>query len=407
MGIELALMQADGGGGFFGSFIWIIMFILLSVLYPRMMVQQIILKLDNLHSNIQKMAVTAKGHVIKKLGKHPSKEVRESVNDFMEFFAIDPVSVDPFGIVRKIEFVSDLAEKRFKYFVKQIAPKMGEEHKSNLIMGLSGSIMLHQISKIVKHFIELIRKTKNIQLAMIIQLQMPFIERIVKALAKGTEAMTNGWPIGDTIGPLIAAELIGSSKAKDQADKDIIVCRKKLAGKNVIIVKARGPGVRLGKLGRSVENMVRREKLSKIITIDASAKLEGEKTGTIAEGVGVAIGGTGVDKSQIENLAVEKDVPLDTIIVKMSSEEAMMPMRKEILNSITRVIGLVEKRIAETTGGGSVLIMGVGNTCGVGNDGKDAENAKVDIKKTLDMLKKRGDFDEELKKKGFLSEWFG
>ena len=55
------------------------------------------------------------------------------------------------------------------------------------------------------------------------------------------------------------------------------------------------------------------KKIAKIITIDAAAKLEGERTGTIAEGVGVALGGIGVDRTYIENVAVKRKIPLDSI----------------------------------------------------------------------------------------------
>ena len=141
------------------------------------------------------------------------------------------------------------------------------------------------------------------------------------------------------------------------------------------------------------------------MTIDAAAKLEGEKTGTIAEGVGVAIGGPGVDKSYIENLAVQKDIPLDTIIVKMGQEEAIMPMKQEVMSSINSVINLIEKNIKETPEKGSIIIVGVGNSTGIGDNKKAAELAKTKIKKTLEFLKKRGDLEDE-KKSGKFNKWF-
>jgi hypothetical protein len=389
---------------FLGTFVWIFAIILLSFLYPRIMLQQILIKLDQIYREIENMTIAAKRHIIRKINSKISKEIKESINNFMEFFAIEPVSLDPFGIIKKIEFISDLSEKRFKYFVKQIAPKLDEESKANLMMGLAGAIALNQLGKILRHFTELIRKTKSLQLAMVLQMQIPFIERLAKAFSKGTEALINGWCIGDSIGPLIAAELIGNSKVK-RTEYETVICRKKIRGKDVIIVKAMGPGGRLGKLGKTVERIVKREKIAKIITIDAAAKLEGERTGSVAEGVGVAIGGIGVDKSYIENLAVEHDIPLDSIIIKMSQEEAIMPMKQEVLNSVGKVISLVEKNIDETQGKGKIIIVGVGNSSGVGDSGKEAEKAKNNIKKVLAILKKRGDL--EGKQKGGISGWFG
>ncbi len=403
MHAQFMLAQA-GGFDPFSILIWIVFLLFFYPLSQYMMVKQILLKLDQVHSMVEGMSLTAKRHIIRKINRNVSKEVKDSLHAFMEFFAIEPVSLDPYGIVKKIEHIGNLEEKRFRHFVGEIAPHLNEEEKANMVMGLSGAVTLHQVAKIIKHYYELIKKTKNLQMAMIIQMQIPLIERLVKALAKGTEAMTNGWPIGDTIGPLIAAELIGNGKTQLMYDETTI-CRKKLKGRDVIVMKARGPGGRLGKLGRSVEDILKREKIAKVVTIDAAAKLEGEKTGTIAEGVGVAIGGAGVDRNYIENLSVQHDISLDTVIVKMGNEEAIMPMRPEVLGAATRVMSLVEKRIAETKARGKIIVIGVGNSCGVGDSGKAAEEAKAMIKKNIVMLKKRGDFSE--KESSGISSWLG
>ena len=103
-----------------GNFLWIFIIIGLSIMYPRMMTQQILLKLDQVYFMVEDLNAKAKKHIAKKIGKDVSKDVKESINHFMEFFAIDPVSLDPYGIVKKIDFINELAEKKFKYFVKQI-----------------------------------------------------------------------------------------------------------------------------------------------------------------------------------------------------------------------------------------------------------------------------------------------
>jgi len=269
------------------------------------------------------------------------------------------------------------------------------------VAALEAAISLHQIEKIIRHFVELMRKTKNLQLAMILQMQLPFIEKIARALLKGTEAFANGWPIGDSIGPLVAAHMIGDSRL-NIFDDETLFSRVKIKGKNVVIVKAKGPGGTVGKLGKLVESIIKKQKISKIITIDAAGKLEGEKTGGIAEGVGVAIGGTGVDKSYIENISVQNNIPLDGFVIKMSPEEAYMPMKKEVLSSIPKMIQFVEKNIANTKG--NVLLIGVGNTVGVGNNKKDAEKAEKLVNDVLAILKKR---KEERKKKSKWSWFFG
>ncbi|MEM7825209.1 MAG: DUF1512 family protein [Candidatus Aenigmatarchaeota archaeon] len=371
-----------------GTIIWVVLLLIMIFLGPRLMFYQIFWKLDQAANMFESLTVGAKRIVLRKVSKNPTKELKDSINHFLEFFVIEPVSLDPYGIIRKIEHIHVLSEKKFKYFVKNIAPQMNPEEQANLIMGLSGAISLNQIAKIVRHFVELIRKTKNLQLALLLQLQLSLIERISQALLKGTEALTNGWPIGDSIGPLVAAKIIGSTKTKE-IEEDVLMSRKKIKGRDVLVLKAKGPGGRLGKLGRAVDKLIRKEKIAKVITIDAAAKLEGEKTGSIAEGIGVAIGGLGVDRAYIEDITTRKNIPLDSIVIKMSQEEAILPMKQEILHSTPRVMKLVEDNIARTSEKGKIILVGVGNTSGVGNDKKAAEDAEIQIKKNIEMMKQR------------------
>jgi len=338
--------------------------------------------------------------VLRKIPNGSSKKVRNALNNFLEFFVIQPVSLDPFGIIRKFEHLLLLAEKRFKYFVGRIAPELSEEERQNLIMAISGTMNLYQIQKNLRHFIEFIKKTRNLQYALLLQMQLPLLKRISKALHKGVEAFVNGWSVGDSIGALVAAHLIGDSPVKE-IEEDTLVAEREIEGKRVIIIKAKGPGGRLGKIGRAVEKVLKRRRVSKIITIDAALKLEGERTGSVAQGIGVAIGGIGVDKAYIENLATKYDIPVDSIIIKMSQEEAIMPMKKEILEACDKVLEMVREDIKETKGR-TVLIVGVGNSCGVGNNKKEAEEAKKRIAEVYEKLKSReGYFEEEVKKRWY------
>ena len=109
-------------------------------------------------------------------------------------------------------------DERFDAFVDEVAPKAGKEEKENIKGGLSGAISLHGIAKIVRHYVELIRKTKNLQLAMVLQMQLPLIERIAVALLDGTEALSNGWPIGDSMGPFAVASMIGDARVREDRE---------------------------------------------------------------------------------------------------------------------------------------------------------------------------------------------
>ena len=396
----LALMQVGGGGFDFNTILfYMFFFLIMPILYLRMNYWQSLLKLESVANSLTEMSTNAKKIVLKKISKNPDARLKQEVNSFMEFFAIEPVNLDPYGIMNKIEHLVNLSEERFEAFVDKIAPRADAETQANLMMGLSGALTLHQIEKIIRHYVELVKKTKNIQLAMIFSMQLSLVERVAKAMLSGTEALTNGWSIGDSAGALVAAHMIGSSRGRE-IEKDMLMVRKKIGSRTVFILKAKGPGGRLGKIGKAVEKIAKRNKIVKIITIDAAAKLEGERTGSIAEGVGVAIGGPGVDRSRIENLAVRSEMPIDSYVIKMAPEEAIMPIRREVIAAVPRVIELVEENVRETKKKGAIIIVGVGNTGGIGNTKQEAQKAEIEAKKVLEIVKQRE--RKEKKKRNWL-----
>ena len=83
--------------------------------------------------------------------------------------------------------------------------------------------------------------------------------------------------------------------------------------------------------------------------------------------LGAAIGGIGVDKFRIEEVASGHNIPLYAIVVKESLIEAISVMKKEIAETVDKVLVIVDKLIEERTNEGDrVLLVGVGNTLGVG-----------------------------------------
>jgi hypothetical protein len=380
------ILAQIGNFGSIGNILWFVFFMVFMLFYQRIMLSQMLWKLEQTAEMLERLAGKGKKFVLRKISKSISKEIKDSVDHFLEFFVIEPVNLDPYGIMKKLEHLTTLEEKRFKYFVKEVASDLDEESQANLVMGLSGAISLNQVAKVVRHYVETIKKNKNLQLAMILQMQLPMIERITKALLDGTESLSNGWPIGDCAGSLVVAHMIGDGKTRE-IEEETLVAEKRMYGKNVYLIKAKGPGGRLGKLGKAVEKIIKNKKISKIISVDAAAKLEGEKTGSIAEGIGVAIGGIGVDRSYIENIAVQKNIPIDSIVIKMSQEEAIQPLVNEIMQARSKVIKLVEDDIKKTKG--NVIVVGVGNCAGVGNNKKAAEEAEKLAKHILTIIKSR------------------
>ncbi len=386
------LFQLIGTGNDWTSWIFfIIMWGAFFFLYPRLMLSQIMWKLERTAEQLEIMSDKSKKFLTKEITKKPTQKVKDSIDRFFEFFVIDPVNLDPYGIVKKMELVVQNEKERFRYFTDQVAPNMDGEKKANIQMGFAGGIELHMIAKIVRHYVELIRQTKSYQIALILQMQLPLVERIAKAMYAGTRSLAKGEPVGDSLGPLVVAKMIDGKKTKT-IEEDVKMATMEMDGRDSFLIKAKGPGGRLGRPGKAVEALVKTNKISRIITIDAASKLEGEKTGSIAEGVGVAMGGPGVEKSFIEDVAVRNNIPLDSIIVKMKPEEAIMPMRKSIKDAVPEVINTVKENLKRAKPGDKVIIVGVGNTSGVGE-------AKNEFRRVSDWVEKNEKKMKKNKKK--------
>jgi hypothetical protein len=359
--------------------------------YPKLLLYQLLSRFFKASQLLDNLNEKAKRKILSKI--KGGKEEESKIKSFLDFFVITPVSLDPFGIIKKLEHLVIQEESKFKYFADKIAKSLSKEEKWNFISALSAHMALHQLSKIIKHYIQLIEKTKSYQLGLIVQMQLPLIEKYSKSLYKAVEALIDGQPIGDSAGALLAASLM---KSKVREIDDVVYSVEKIDGKKVIVVKAKGPGARVGRLGRAVERLIEKFKVEKVITVDAAVKLESEKTGEIAEGVGVAIGGIGVEKAIIEEIATKRKISLDSYLIKMSQEEALYHMKEEILNAVFEVKKRVESNIRESKEK-VIMIVGVGNTCGIPNSSELDEIIKK-IKKASKEIK-RWEEEEKAKEK--------
>ncbi|MDD5416651.1 MAG: DUF1512 family protein, partial [Candidatus Aenigmarchaeota archaeon] len=206
-------------GDIWSTIIWFVLFIFFLLFGPRLMVTQSVLKLERDVADLEKLAAESKGYVFNYISKKPTPKVKESIRNFMEFFAVTPVSTDPYGVMKKLDHIIKQADKRFDYFVDSIVPDFTVVQKRNLKGALSGAITTHQIAKIVRHMLELIKKYKMFQLAMILQMQLPMIIDMAKSATKATKAFADGVPVGDGIGPLVAAHMMsGKPKVMDEEE---------------------------------------------------------------------------------------------------------------------------------------------------------------------------------------------
>ena len=189
-----------------------------------------------------------------------------------------------------------------------------------------------------------------------IQMELPMIMEEAEAYFSFINAFKQGKPIGDGVGPLVASKLMADASPREVA-KDMVA-----------VTKAKGPCGNVGKPGDAVAKLIEEydRKVSLIVMVDAGLKLEGEDSGYVVEGVGAAIGGVGVEKFKIEELATKYEVPVYALIVRQSLKEVLSPMTDALIDSVDVVLKRLGRVIRERTKEGStVLVVGVGNTIGI------------------------------------------
>ncbi|MFX1502731.1 MAG: DUF1512 family protein, partial [Promethearchaeota archaeon] len=184
---------------------------------------------------------------------------------------------------------------------------------------------------------------------------------------------SEGSPIGDGLGALVAASFVRAVSDNDiKADeitRDTIVQELTFEDRTIYVVRAKGPGGTVGKPGKAIKKLVEEygDSISRIIMIDAGLKLTGDKTGSMAIGVGAAIGGIGIEKHYIEESTTGKAIPIDALICKQSLEDAITTMKRPITQSVPNFVDKIKMAIRKRTEKGSkIIIAGIGNTIGIG-----------------------------------------
>jgi hypothetical protein len=297
-----------------------------------------------------------------------SQGVTERLTQFLEYVTIPPVSMDPAGLVNKLEHITKTGEERVRSEV-QVLLGTDDPVKVSVASNLVEiSSALNIIHKVVRHYYLTSKKTNSYISIFQLQMVLPQIMEMAGALSKATDTFKLAQPIGDGVGPLLASRLINGAPTQPIA-KDTILAKTEYNGRTVYVMKAEGPMGYVGEphvgLQRLVEEMA--VPLNLIVMVDAAQKFEGEQSGEIAQGVGAAIGGLGVEKFEIEEISARHHIPVYAVLIKQGDVETLTTMRKELAEAVDKAVVMVRKIIDDRTKeGDKVLIAGIGNTLGIG-----------------------------------------
>jgi len=326
-------------------------------------VSKSLLKLKKMKDSARKEAVDYVKTTVRTPGD-PSA----GIDKFLEYFTIMPVDLDPSGIVRKLDHIMKIRDDRLRSDIKKLCGGASDQEVSKVENMLEAATALNLIYKIVRHFYLMGKRTTSMFVLVQLQMVMPLLLEEAEALQKAISAFKRGQPIGDGIGPMVVGKMM-LGKEKKLAARETVYTEDEYSGRKLYLLKAEGPAGTVGRPGEAINRLAGDLgiKIDVIIMIDAALKLEGERSGEVAEGIGAAIGGIGVEKYQIEEVATRLEIPVYAVIVKQSVQDAITVMRKEIADASEKVTDTIHSVIEDKTSEGqSVLVIGVGNTMGVG-----------------------------------------
>ena len=321
---------------------------------------------------LEGMVKEARKKTLEHMVSNGARDAERALDKVMEYFVIMPVDIEPTDIIRRLEHLINVRNRRLKNMLSDVMPNVDKVTLSRVETAAEIASALNLIYKFVRHLLLLGEKGRNWILIMQLQLIMPQIMRIADAYRRALTDFLKGVPVGDSAGPMVALRLAGPKARWVHVEEDTVAAETEFEGRRLIVVKAEGPGSSVGKPGVATEKIVEKlvsegRKPRLIITIDAALKFEGEDTGSVAEGTGAAIGDIGPEKIRFERVSARYGIPLKAVIIKMGLEEAILAMNEKIVKGVEKAVETVKDIIRhETKPGDTVVVVGVGNTSGVG-----------------------------------------
>lgn len=291
-------------------------------------------------------------------------------HEMRDSFMISPVSEDPADVLKRLEHILDVRRNRMRGISSKILPDATDPEKRNVEGLLEISMSLHQVYKLIRHIYNVGQKTGSLTYLMQISMILPFLKEQVLSTMDAEKGFRNGIPIGDSVGAIVATRFFGEEKTVND-ELDTVYSPSEFKDRYILSIKAKGPGSEVGKPGQQLRETLDEldGEVDGVITVDAALRLEGEETGSVDLGVGAAIGGAGVEKWKMEEICRDYDVPLYAVAIKESIPASYSPISREVLEGVDKateeVKRLIQEEIPEE---GKTIVLGIGNTVGVGNE---------------------------------------
>ncbi len=294
--------------------------------------------------------------------KLSEEEKGEGFDKVLDYFVIAPIETDKSGVMSRLEYLLDTGDETLETLVKPLTPVGDLERLEDLKQMFREAIILNRTFKMVREMYLSSKKSKSLETMMQATMNLSLFVREAKIRFKAVKAYVDAEPIGEGIGPLVASELMDGSPF--EVRDGVVFSERKHNGRDLLIIKPKGPGARRRNLGRVVEAKIMEEKrVAGVVVITAEVKLEGEKSVIITPATGVAFVSE-PDKYRLEELASQRKIPLISLIVKMSNEEYFTKMSDEIRSAVPKVIEKFEDIIGGL-GEGKIVVVGSGNTMSI------------------------------------------
>ncbi|RNJ77820.1 MAG: DUF1512 domain-containing protein, partial [Nitrosopumilus sp. D6] len=185
-------------------------------------------------------------------GINPSSDPEEKIDRFLDYFTIMPVDVDPGGIIGKIRHTIRSREDYTRQHISSMIPEITplELGKVQTLLEIASSLQM--LYKVVNHMYLTAKKQNNYPLILPLQMLLPTVLEHADAMKAAIPAFRAGQPVGDGIGPMVIGRMMLEC-TKETVSFETVLARTEFEGRQLMLVKARGPESTVGRPADALE----------------------------------------------------------------------------------------------------------------------------------------------------------